>query len=470
MKIFLPLLFILLSSTTQAAIIIESISGYSDIEGLNINANANLVILGGFAGNPEDCPDGTSGCNKCSAVANTSATCNNCFRQSTPALFPPCNTKRAHDDMILRITFRSTAIAEGGGSAKITRPNAATEGQAEVLVASNPLIVLKEQSATVTVRWSDLCRNFIPQDGNPAYTSCEDPTLKSQTQLFKVGLSSDQFLNNTATSDSLQFSVTVRNIKAADPEATTKDADCTGKAGLCNFSFFPGDQKAFLENVKMGSSQIRVNRVHFMCAREDEGAFDQIYNWPVTGSVDVVNNSLASDFLDNLENGKAFSCIAASEDDAGNIGYFMADYITTPAADCPDNSIISGFSSCRQVRPDAVAGLFKDNCFIATAAYGSSLAPHVQTLKSFRNQYLNTNVLGRAFVKLYYKLSPPMAKWISMSESRRTAARWALTPVVFTVESFMQSPFTASVVLLMILFLVAGVRWSLRSSLSKGNK
>jgi M6 family metalloprotease-like protein len=73
-------------------------------------------------------------------------------------------------------------------------------------------------------------------------------------------------------------------------------------------------------------------------------------------------------------------------------------------------------------------------CFIATAAYGSYLDPHVEALRKFRDRYLLTNAGGRAFVSLYYQYSPPVAEFISKHARLRMMTRWTLTPVVYAVE------------------------------------
>jgi M6 family metalloprotease-like protein len=73
-------------------------------------------------------------------------------------------------------------------------------------------------------------------------------------------------------------------------------------------------------------------------------------------------------------------------------------------------------------------------CFIATAAYGSYLDPHVEALRKFRDQYLLTNAGGRTFVSLYYHFSPPIAEFISKHERLKMMTRWMLTPVVYAVE------------------------------------
>jgi YVTN family beta-propeller protein len=73
-------------------------------------------------------------------------------------------------------------------------------------------------------------------------------------------------------------------------------------------------------------------------------------------------------------------------------------------------------------------------CFIATAAYGSYLDPHVQVLRQFRDSCLLTNAPGRKLVEIYYRHSPPAAAFIARHESLRTMVRLLLTPVVSSVR------------------------------------
>lgn len=74
------------------------------------------------------------------------------------------------------------------------------------------------------------------------------------------------------------------------------------------------------------------------------------------------------------------------------------------------------------------------SCFIATAAYGSSLEPHVQVLRDFRDRYLRRSQLGRDFIAFYERHSPPIAAVIARHSSLRLLTRLVLTPLVFAIE------------------------------------
>jgi subtilisin family serine protease len=75
-------------------------------------------------------------------------------------------------------------------------------------------------------------------------------------------------------------------------------------------------------------------------------------------------------------------------------------------------------------------------CFIATAAYGSPLHPRVAALRSFRDRFLLTNIPGRFFVGVYYRVSPSLADFISHHEVVRSLSRVALLPLIWLAETF----------------------------------
>jgi hypothetical protein len=75
-------------------------------------------------------------------------------------------------------------------------------------------------------------------------------------------------------------------------------------------------------------------------------------------------------------------------------------------------------------------------CFIATAAYGSPTAEQLDVLREFRDAVLLESAAGSQFVALYYRLSPPIADFISGSSFLRTLVRELLVdPVVWMVRA-----------------------------------
>jgi len=69
-------------------------------------------------------------------------------------------------------------------------------------------------------------------------------------------------------------------------------------------------------------------------------------------------------------------------------------------------------------------------CFIATAAYGSPLAPEVTVLSQFRDDVLSASAVGRFLVHIYYCVSPPIASAIDSRGSMKFAVRKLLHPIV----------------------------------------
>ena len=75
-------------------------------------------------------------------------------------------------------------------------------------------------------------------------------------------------------------------------------------------------------------------------------------------------------------------------------------------------------------------------CFIATAAYGSPTAEQLDVLREFRDGVLLESAVGSQFVDLYYRLSPPIADFISGNSFLRTVVRELLVdPVVWVVRA-----------------------------------
>jgi subtilisin family serine protease len=96
-----------------------------------------------------------------------------------------------------------------------------------------------------------------------------------------------------------------------------------------------------------------------------------------------------------------------------------------------------------------------DACFIATAAYGSFLDPHVSALRKFRDKVLLQSYVGRWFVDQYYLYSPPLAHIIAQNAGLKFTTRILLTPFVFTVQY--PAPVAACII---ILILILAIRYN----------
>lgn len=74
-------------------------------------------------------------------------------------------------------------------------------------------------------------------------------------------------------------------------------------------------------------------------------------------------------------------------------------------------------------------------CYVATAVYGSYNCPQVWTLRRFRDNILDATWYGRAFIKIYYAISPTLVKWCGETSWFRRLWRKPLDKLVASLRN-----------------------------------
>ncbi|RKY36138.1 MAG: hypothetical protein DRP78_04390 [Candidatus Omnitrophota bacterium] len=118
-----------------------------------------------------------------------------------------------------------------------------------------------------------------------------------------------------------------------------------------------------------------------------------------------------------LENGFTYNYYVKCQDNA-----------TPPNTNTDDYAITFNVAHTQSVANNASSS--SRNCFIATAAYGTSMAEEVKILSRFRDQHLLTNYYGKIFVNMYYQYSPKIASYIRQRDWARAVVRLMLKTLV----------------------------------------
>jgi len=118
--------------------------------------------------------------------------------------------------------------------------------------------------------------------------------------------------------------------------------------------------------------------------------------------------------LHGLTDGETFSFVATAYDIDGNESNY--------------SNVLCYGSACGVSVESSDGG--GGGCFIAIAAFGSKFEKHVQLLRRFRDFYLMPHIIGRSFVNVYYRYSPPMADFIANHDTLRMFVRWSLLPFI----------------------------------------
>lgn len=390
----------------------------SDVD--NVSAQSLVgtpKIWGGLGGSY--CTVGDAPCNSCQEMVDTwtankpAATfCNplNTGVTDPKAPFCACNENRIYNNLMVTIYLKDSDVAP-------------------IIIKSNQSTDLTPQNDGpngknfVQLRWSRICQ--LISDNNVA--DCNFLAPKSGTLQIWVDKNSDGKVDSSETTN-----LTVEVVPSPEDQMNAV-ADPFGAA---EYTAYPGDEKIYIENMSLpAGTSIKKITIWF----SDLG-FDQTYysqaNYQ-TFDVDADGN-ISVPRVTGLTNGKTYHFRTSVSDQAGNIGGWATDaYITSVSSgNCATTGIVGnpspiGTDNCAQAgKPDQVLGLLSEdmNCFIATAAYGSSLEPKLNTFRKFRQLVLLPRPWGRNFVFWYYDAGPRAARWMQDKPEVRATVRTALWP------------------------------------------
>ena len=74
-------------------------------------------------------------------------------------------------------------------------------------------------------------------------------------------------------------------------------------------------------------------------------------------------------------------------------------------------------------------------CYIATMVYGDYEHPQVLVLREFRDNFLAHYVLGRAFIRFYYKYSPGWVKALKRNKIINKSIEKALNAFIKIINN-----------------------------------
>lgn len=385
---------------------------FSNVSGTDISATA-VTLYASILG-------------RATATTCTSgATCDTCAANSS---LQACNSAAIDPSSTLSIEFTTTVA----GVARIMQSDGVT-----TLGASSATAVIAGQRATMTVPWSDVCNYITTGD-----------TLCAQNGSKNIIVGVDAYVNGSTagnlTNATVKQSISVQ-VASNVTCNTTADSGCT--SGIYKFDIRAGDAKAYLRNLTTSNgsfplitgspANIGKLRAYYTLATGEAcdaaatlRSGSPYFETEITKPAEAIE--LAGDAVRGLTNLSKYVFKLALVDKANNVYYFTAD------AHCGDLMSTNGTYASNgtdfgqhAVIPDEVTGLLANgnNCFIATAAYGSALDPHVQTFRDFRDRVLIQTTLGKKLVSFYYDYSPALAETIRDNTFLRALSRFLLWPL-----------------------------------------
>ncbi len=454
------LLLFLTAGKVHAEITSVTVSGgYSGFS--EDTTNKTLTLSGGYTGQTNCVMDGVNICNSCEL--------------STSGLVP-CNERMVYPTLKVRVNFRTTAT------------NLTTSSKIAVKGPTTPLTYGSDfQSTTGTLTpnsdlffeltWATLC------DANVLNitAACTGESFKSAQITFGVDTNGDGTLEESRTM-TINFSyVNYQSTTATINFCSDANATVAGN-GVCGYSMFPGDEKAYLLTPTLstgypssagGTSGNSWDAIVLFYAptttpstffSASGGVKSSDRRKPITFSGTTDNPTFSTDFAsEGITNDQQYCFALGNRDIGGNIYQFIS---------LTDSANIQTASDSLCVTPQHISGLLDNkHCFIATAAFGSSMSREVHILRQFRDHFLNAHSWGRTFVEFYYNVSPPIAAYIAEFPILRSVVRGALWPLIYFAQLSLEMGLISGLLgLLSSLLLILVLLWFLKIKFVKKPK
>ncbi|MFZ3228790.1 MAG: CFI-box-CTERM domain-containing protein [Pseudobdellovibrio sp.] len=399
-------------SSAVAEAIVKSITvdinGVSSFDAATGTSDSYTNVYGGMAG--AACTDG--GANR--------STCNSCT--STSGVIQACNQKSIYPALIVKFIFKVTkAVTSAVSLLEIDSGG----GVFVSLVSGSSITSTGDGLETFSIEttWGAICNQI------GANSTCSPASVVKVLRNLAISVDSDGNGIDAVERKTIPFNIHIIPPGFTPVEQSycaTAAAITAANIGVCNLAFKPGDEKVYIDSQLTGgpdttNSLLKWDAIAIFPIKvlDTPAAEAAAYTGFNNGLVSPIFVNLSSDgsipiskIEGALANNQHYCLVYGSKNQAQNIYSFTT------------TNVVGG---C--VTPAEVVGVLDDkHCFISTAAFGSELAPEVETFRQFRNQFMLKNNLGKAFVKMYYKYSPPFAKIISGNPALMSLTRMLLYP------------------------------------------
>ena len=250
------------------------------------------------------------------------------------------------------------------------------------LLDFNTIVPSSQNQHQVVIKWGELCKKLGKTNEND---ECVNFSRK-----LSLGVSTDE--ENDTLEDQIDITISYTNPLLIDEIEYLEDIDCESDAGVCSASLIPGNKKVFINSLNL----TQTNKTQYPTAPTN--SFAEFYkirfmygptlqeahpsnkeNDPINGFTDInitvsgnsiipINNS-----INNLRNDQTYYFRLGSVDKAQNLYLITADNDDLKSTPLNFQGLLNS----------------DQNCFIATATYGSSFNSKINTFRQFRNQFLS---------------------------------------------------------------------------------